>query len=107
MQNYTDGNNIWIGVPETALSKVFDFAWANMAWHLKRKHWNDTYNVLNDKARDYVNKFGDVLNNAIPKFLTLGVLSEDVTVDYLRCTASATVAWKSPGSNCYLAIPSR
>jgi hypothetical protein len=96
VQNYMGENDLWIGVPERTMHQVFDYVWANTAWHLKRKHWSGTYDVLPDKARDYINTFADILNEAIPKFLTLGILSTDVNIDYLKCTASATVSLEKP-----------
>jgi hypothetical protein len=96
VQNYMSVNDLWIGIPERAMHQVFDYVWANTAWHLKRKHWSGTYDVINNKVLDYINGFNDILNNAIPKFLTLGVLSEDVDIDYLKCTASATVSLEKP-----------
>jgi hypothetical protein len=96
VQDYTGGNDMWVGIPERTMHQVFDYIWANTAWHLKRRHWNETYDVLGDKARDYINTFNDIMNEAVPKLFTLGVLSEDVNIDYLKCTASATVSVDKP-----------
>jgi hypothetical protein len=96
VQNYTGDNDLWFGIPERAMHQVFDYTWANTAWHLKRRHWSGTYNVISDKVRDYINGFSDILTDAIPKLLTLGVLSEDVNIDSLKCDASVTVSVDKP-----------
>ena len=95
--DYTDKNDLWLGVREKAMHQIFDHVWANTATHLKRKHWGGTYNVISDNVLDYINKFDDVLLSKIPNLLTGGFLEENkVTVDYLKCDASATLSIEKP-----------
>ena len=95
--DYTNNNDLWLGVREEAMHQIFDHVWENTATHLKRKHWGGTYNVISDKALDYVNKFNDVLLDKILNLVTLGFLEKsDVTVDYLKCDASATLSVEKP-----------
>jgi len=98
VQDYTGSNDLWLGVPERAMRQVFDFAWINTAHHLKRKQWNETYELNgNGDALSYVNLFNHVLTSVIPNLLTGGVLSSDVKIDFLKFEASATVSADKPG----------
>lgn len=97
VRNYVDGNDLWIGTTEKAMIMIFDHVWSNTAYHKKRRHWSGSYDVIPAKALDYVNKFHDILVSTIPNILTLGVLSTDVKVDYLKCDASVTVSLNKPG----------
>jgi hypothetical protein len=99
VQNYDGNEDLWVGIREQAMHQIFDYEWANIASHMKRKHWSDTYSLVSDEIRDYVNKFNDILTNTIPNLLTLGVISSDLSVDYLKCDASATVSVEKPEFN--------
>jgi len=97
VQDYTGGNDLWLGIPVSAMHQVFDFTWLNTAHHLKRWRWVDTYNVMDDKkARDFINAMSEVFAHILPEILTGGFLNEDVTVNYLRFDASATVSVEKP-----------
>jgi hypothetical protein len=96
VKNYVGNNDLWVGIREQAMHQIFDSEWANTAFHMKRKHWSDTFTMVSDDIRGYVNKFNDVLLGTIPNLLSLGVLSSDLNIDYLKCDASATVAVEKP-----------
>ncbi|MDP2663571.1 MAG: hemopexin repeat-containing protein [Dehalococcoidia bacterium] len=95
--DYTGTNDLWMGIPQRAMQQVFDFGWTNTAQHMKRKHWNETYRLTgNNDVLTYVNLFSDVLTSVIPNLLTGGVLSTDVSIDYLMFQVSATVSAEKP-----------
>lgn len=97
VNDYTEGNDLWVGIREKTMHQIFDYVWANTATHLKRKHWGGTYDVIGSKALNYINTFSSILTSIVPNLLSTGVLeSSKVAVDYLKCDASASVSVNKP-----------
>ena len=96
VKNYVDENDLWIGTTEKAMIRIFDHVWCNTAYHIKRRHWSGSYDVIPAKALDYINKFNELLGKIVPNILSLGFVSTNIRVDYLKCDASATVSLNKP-----------